>query len=609
MIRSGPATFGLVAALAAGAPGQEGTPAAKPEDEQRIEPMAVPRALVKERVDRRIVVDGALQDWPPAPPLVLDDGRQLSGTAMGAWRGKQDLAARVFLLWDEEDLYLAIVVRDDWHVRLAAETPRLSEIPPADNVMVSFDPERDTRAIGADPGRVEDREFWLADVDGQDRLVVQWDRLRGTARYAEGASTAIVRDADRGITTYEARLPWKEILPVGRTAQRGDVFDLQVVVSDYDEPTDPVPQTRIGWTFGTGPRIDPGLFGSIMLAGDLDGVDELPEFPSPAPQAGDAVPGQAFWVRFFERLRQTEPVFVGADSPAPAMALGEERLARLEELEHHAASFPRVDFLEYHHRVARRMRREVAGMAAVGLPFFWGHVVESLARRAAEPVEQGVRVFRLPSGGWLLRSERVNLAIDPAGDGVAELLWGALEFALLTSPHDITRRSDQALLRMATSNRGVLLHQVFHVPGVAASATPLVKLGQTYDLAGLAVTPIGETAGDRVPPTAGYVIQWPEGPIIVHSAESTTADQVRAVVGDATVDLLILSAQHPAGRAVVQRLAPRRVVFDRVLDSARFPGADGRVSLEQVFELQAALRPVASAIVAPGESIDVIAPK
>src|SRR5690606_1651088 len=151
-------------------------------------------------------------DWPALPPLFLDDPRQVSGTALGAYRGLGDVAGRVFLLWDDEALWVAASVLDDWHIRIDADSPRDTEIPPADALILTFDPARDTRSLGADRGRSDDISFWLAEVEGQGRQVVRWDRYRGTAGFAEGGQLVVRRDADAGQTTYEARLPWAAIL-------------------------------------------------------------------------------------------------------------------------------------------------------------------------------------------------------------------------------------------------------------------------------------------------------------------------------------------------------------------------------------------------------------
>lgn len=571
-------------------------------------PMPVPRSLVKRRGEQPIVIDGALEDWPSAPPMQLDDARQLSGTALGAWRGPRDLAARAFLVWDPDYLYFAAVVRDDWHKGLSKGSPRLYETPPADSIVLSFDPKRDTRSLGRDPGREEDREFWLAEVGGQGRQVVQWDRLRGTARYAEQCLQEVIRDDERGLTYYEARIAWSQVLPPGTTPEEGLVCDLQVVVNDFDEATDPIAQTRIGWTFGTGPRIDPGLFGSVMLVGALEKqVEELPEFPSPPRQTGDPVPGQAYWVRFYERLRQHPPVAVTADGAAAPVAGGAPRLARLEELEQHVRGFPRVDYLEYHNRVHRRMRRELAGQAMTGLPFFWDLCLRDVAKRAAAAKQRKeTRVFKLPVSGWLVVSPEATFAIDPAGEGLGATILPMLDFAVLTSPRDPTKRNDQLLLRMAASKRQVVMHQSIHVPGVQATAEMLATIGRKYEVKGLALHIFGVTQEDLVSMTIGFAIEWPDGRVLVHSGASVDSSMVKGALGrDTEIDLLLLSPLHQGAVPLAQRLAARVTAVDDAFMCERFQGSGGRVPLEQVFELQMKLRPHRSMLLAPGESIEI----
>lgn len=572
---------------------------------RRLQPMPVPHHLVQHRGDQHLTIDGNLQDWPDLPPLLLDDLRQITGTQFGAWRGAQDFAARGFLLWDEDYLYLGFVVRDDWHRALTDTTPRLQEIPPADCVVATIDPGRDSRAIGYDEGRRDDREYWLADVEGQGTRVVAWDRFRGTASFAEGAHCVVKSDKKAGTTVYEAGIPWRDILPVGETATERRVLDLQVVVNDYDEATDAMPQTRLGWTFGTGDAIDPGLLGSIMLwpkGSELPAT--LPPFPAPSEPPTDPVPPQSFWVEFLSLLQSSPPRVVEADSGHPSEVGGIERLRRLESLEHHLATFPRVDYLEYLQRTQRRMRREIAGMVKTGVPFFWQHCLAEVRRQtsAAAP-EHGFRLFRLPEGGWLVRSKEANFAIDPRGANVETQFGAALDFVLLTSPLDMTTRSDQILLRLTAMKRPFYTHIRFHLPAVDATRMSLVEIGQSYTTSGLKVTVLGRRNEEGlVTHTVGYRVEWPDGTLLVHSGQAL---QEQEFPGEPRPDLLILSPRHPRATLVGQRLAAKLTVVDGVFECSVAPGAAGRFPLAQAFDLQNVLRPQRSILLAPGESLTV----
>jgi len=153
------------------------------------QPMLLPQAVVVPRGERELQIDGSLIDWPELPAMVLSDRRQLSGTAHDAWRGPADTSAFAFMMWDQQSLYVACAVRDEWHRALDPKTMMLTEVPAADSVVLTFDPERNTRSNGPDPGRREDREFWLADEAS--REVVRWDRLRGSAEMLEAPARMV----------------------------------------------------------------------------------------------------------------------------------------------------------------------------------------------------------------------------------------------------------------------------------------------------------------------------------------------------------------------------------------------------------------------------------
>ncbi len=579
------------------------TPPGATQPAQPPQPMPMPRALAAHRGERAIAVDGSLLDWPGLPPIDLSDQRQVSGTANNAWRGFADLGGAVFLLWDQEALYIAASVSDDWHRALDAGTLQSHEIPAADSIVLTFDPDRNTRSVGPDPGRTEDAEFWLADEASHD--LVRWDRLRGTARTAEGGRCVVSHDREQGITSYEAMIPWKEILPVGRRIEGGLVFDLQVVINDFDESTDPMPQTRVGWTFGTGPRIDPGRLAPVMLVADLAALHgAMPEFPPPPKPAGEEVPGAAWWDALAQRLGKVPPApFTGQGAPGAAGGL--ERLAVLEEIERQCAAFPRVDFLEWNHRLHRRMTREIAGLAERGLPCFWFRETARVSQRCEVKVPDDVlRVVRLPQGGWLVRSATQSFAVDPAGPDLAMFLWGALDFAILTQPLDMTRRNDQLLLRMlaAQPQRQFLTHIVFHLPMFHMADMRIVEPGGTLGRdGGVTVQALGRKQPDgSVPYAIGYVVTMPGGRRVLVAGVNTEPDEIPA----GGFDCCILSARNPRAAEVAAAAGARLVFVDDAFHCQTFAGVP-RLTLAAAHALQQAMTGQASILLAPGEHWDV----
>jgi hypothetical protein len=63
-------------------------------------------------------IDGDLSDWQldAMVPAVLDTEEQINpGSAPGAaaWDGPEDSSGKFYLLWDDENIYMAVVMKDD----------------------------------------------------------------------------------------------------------------------------------------------------------------------------------------------------------------------------------------------------------------------------------------------------------------------------------------------------------------------------------------------------------------------------------------------------------------------------------------------------------------
>lgn len=574
---------------------------------RELQAMPRPQALALPR-EEHITVDGVLVDWErKLPVILLDDFRLLSGTALGAWSGIDDLSARAFVQWDDDDLYIAVVVRDDYHRPLGPHDGPPREVPPADAVVITFDAGRDTRSLGPDLQRADDREFWLGDVPESKRQLVVWDRYRGTVRFADRGASRVKRDDEHGTTAYEARLPWSEILPVGQKPEAGLVVDMQIVVNDLDDPQDLLPQTRIGWTFGMGRSIDPGVLGALMLVDELDPSSEfMPEFPE-RPEVRSSVPDVTYQADLIERLGKTEPVVFSADQGLPQTMGGITRQRVLEDIEEQCAKMPRLDYLEFNHRMHRRMSRESSGACRRGLPAYWLLATMDMVQRVKDdPPASGFRLFRLPQGGWFVRSAQANFAIDPAGPELATRLGPGCDFVLLTQPLNDTKRSDQLLVRLLAMERPrpVFTHVQLPMPGVPGERLRPIELGARYEIAGIAIEALGSSADpSRVPLSASYVLTWPDGTRLVVGSPQLVEESVPR---DRPVNALILSAYHPYFKAVGIRLDAGVTILDQVFECSAVVGAStSRVSLETAWDLQKALGEKPSLLIGPGESWDI----
>ncbi len=92
-----------------------------------------------------IEIDGDLSDWNLSSPVVVDRVEQIVRDP-GQWTGVEDCAFKVYVAWDEENLYLAMEMQDD--------TPLMYRegFPPdmADTLVVMFSSDPN-----ADPARTE----------------------------------------------------------------------------------------------------------------------------------------------------------------------------------------------------------------------------------------------------------------------------------------------------------------------------------------------------------------------------------------------------------------------------------------------------------------------
>lgn len=562
-------------------------------------PLPLPVAFVCRRGDRAIEIDGSLVDWPELPGIDLQDLRLLSGTSNAAWRSRADCSAAAFLMWDEDFVYFAASVKDEWHRALDPETITTMETPVADSVMLTFDPQRNTRAMGPDPGRAEDAEFWLSEEPSHE--VMRWDRYRGTARVLDIGRLVVSHDKELSVTTYECKIPWAEVLPLGKKPSAGVAFDLQIVVNDFDESTDPMPQTRIGWTFGCGVGADPALFGTAMLladTGELKG--ELPQMPDRRIVEIDDRLRPEFWAAISRQLREQPPA-VHDGKEAPEAAGGLARFEALQRLDLEISRFPRVDYVEFCQRVHRRMAREVAAAEQSSVPMFWDARMRDLLADLGGPApKSGCEIARLPQGGWLVRGEKQAFLVDPAGADVATRLWAFTDFVLLSEPVDMTKRNDQLLLRMveASPQRPFFAHITFHLPKLLMADMPLIVPGtEKLQSNGAVVAALGEVRNDGfVAYGMGYRVDLP-GPLRLVFAGPTLRVQD---LPQGRCDALFLSPRNPEWFEIATAASPGLTILDDGFQCFALPNVS-RVDLRTLHQMQKQLLPLPSLLLAPGE--------
>jgi len=555
----------LAGLLPASSPAQTKKPPRRQDKEPRpIEVMAIPTYPVMRVETGTLTTDGSMHEWPGAVySLKLYDPRQVSGSANGQYRGRNDVSARAGLVWDDEELHLFMHVFDDWE--FAVPPRRVSggrQMPPGDSIVLRFDPNRDTRTYGRDPGRVEDREFWIFRTEKGETHIVDWQRLANSQRKT-GARAVLSYNRKAKAYTLEASIPWTDILPTGRKPEEGLAIDFQVIYNDHDAPTDPLPQTRIGWTFGCGPVIDPAIYGTLILVGKDWSSNKPPDMP-PLPKTTVDRPGTKFWIDLHRELMALEP------KPGVAGISG-KRGDLLARVDHFVSDYPRLDFEEVLTLMQRRMQRELAGFMENGVLYLLEQIQLEITRNLGrEWTDDRPGLVALPGRGFLIRSKTGNVAIDPSFPG-SELLHDRLNAVFYPRAQDPLDRHDPLSFRMYYFNKPVLSHVAYHLGGAGViDEKHVLKPGTKVELAkGLDGTIIGQkTKKGYVTVTVGLWLKWKSGITVAYPSLTTRNEDFPVV--DKPIDLMILDPDHPEADALVERLKPKKIVLEGFLDVPRF---------------------------------------
>lgn len=160
-----------------------------------------------------ITIDGDLSDWDLSSPAVLEDASQIIRD-LSFWQGPNDLSAKVYAAYDEENLYLAFDVTED--------TPY---------------------------GAIE-----MLPLDGEDVLT------EGYERATQATSTGFI---------FEVKIAWANFANnkiAVYQPKSGDVVKFNVAVTDISYPcpgTEYIPQ--MAWTGTLEINTNPSLWGNLVF--------------------------------------------------------------------------------------------------------------------------------------------------------------------------------------------------------------------------------------------------------------------------------------------------------------------------------------------------------
>lgn len=226
-----------------------------------------------------LVLDGNLDEWRKDSPIVLDQEAQVIRD-VSFWQGTSDLSATVYVMWDEDNLYLAMDVTEDSPYGAIEMLPLDGE----DNfkIFISTDPT-------LDPARtcfmtndfllylIVDNNYWDTAFDRS------MNRKDDTVDYLQRFSTKGMDGGEDVLTGYEKAtaltttgfafeciIPWVNFsnakIPV-YTPAAGDTINFNFAITDISYPcpgTEYIPQ--MAWTGDLGINTNPSLWGRLTFA-------------------------------------------------------------------------------------------------------------------------------------------------------------------------------------------------------------------------------------------------------------------------------------------------------------------------------------------------------
>ena len=149
-----------------------------------------------------ITIDGKLDEWADVKPVLIQDKKNI---VIGAdlWKGPEDLSGEVYLMWDENNLYVAAKVKDD--------APFINDkkgdaIWNGDGFEIAFsiNPDADPNRMAFDSG---DYQLGFSTGNRKEIIPQRWSwQLKNRV---EGVQSGVFKTEDAKGYVIEAIIPWK----------------------------------------------------------------------------------------------------------------------------------------------------------------------------------------------------------------------------------------------------------------------------------------------------------------------------------------------------------------------------------------------------------------
>lgn len=231
-------------------------------------------AAVAHQAKETVVIDGDLSEWDLSSPIEINDASQVIRDAE-YWLGETDVSSSVYLMWDEENLYLAADTKEASPFGAVGVIGHDME----DNfkVYLSTDPD-------ADPGRTAygtndfllylmmDNKNWYTAFD---RSMVEREKLERFTSQGMESNEQVLNGYEAAYTNtgdgfiLEAVIPWanfsndyiEQYVP-----EVGDTINFNICITDNDYPF-PNTQSSVQMSWCGTEEIDenPSLWGRVSF--------------------------------------------------------------------------------------------------------------------------------------------------------------------------------------------------------------------------------------------------------------------------------------------------------------------------------------------------------
>lgn len=218
-----------------------------------------------------VTIDGDLSEWNTSSPAVMNAMEQIVRDA-GQWTGPEDIGVEVYMMWDDDHLYLAAKVLDDTPYMYREGFP-----PDMADSLVLF--------LSTDPAADPARKSYAATDFRLTMIIDDYDYCTGIDREMvednKGFETCGDDGCDQVLDGYEAAIAEIEggytfecVIPLANFSnenipllipQAGMTLGMELAMFDLDFPCPGVATVRMQWGGDIAADTDPSLWGALAF--------------------------------------------------------------------------------------------------------------------------------------------------------------------------------------------------------------------------------------------------------------------------------------------------------------------------------------------------------